>query len=42
LLEIASWSGPALAAAILANAENYYINVHTTVCPEGAIRGQLG
>jgi hypothetical protein len=32
----------ALAAAILANPASYYINVHTTVCPEGAIRGQLG
>ena len=33
---------PALAAAILANPQNYYVNVHTTVCPDGAIRGQLG
>ena len=33
---------PTLAAAILANPANYYINVHTTVCPDGAIRGQLG
>ncbi len=33
---------PALAAAILANPENYYVNIHTDVCPMGAIRGQLG
>jgi hypothetical protein len=33
---------PELAAAILANPENYYVNVHTTVCPTGTVRGQLG
>jgi hypothetical protein len=32
----------ALAEAIVADPANYYVNVHTTVCPEGAIRGQLG
>jgi hypothetical protein len=31
-----------LAAAILADPANYYVNVHTTVCPGGADRGQLG
>ena len=35
-------TNPALAAAILADPANYYVNVHTTVCPGGAIRGQLG
>jgi hypothetical protein len=33
---------PDLAEAILADPVNYYVNVHTTVCPGGAIRGQLG
>jgi hypothetical protein len=31
-----------LAAAILADPADYYVNVHTTVCPVGAARGQLG
>ena len=30
------------AAAIIANPSGYYVNVHTTTYPGGAIRGQLG
>jgi hypothetical protein len=30
-----------LALAIIRNPENYYVNVHTTDFPNGAIRGQL-
>jgi len=30
---------PALAAAILANPENYYVDVHTTTCTGGADPG---
>jgi hypothetical protein len=37
-----TFSNPALVAAALENPELYYVNVHTTVCPPGAIRGQLG
>jgi hypothetical protein len=31
-----------LAKAIAKNPENYYVNVHTTEYPGGAVRGQLG
>jgi hypothetical protein len=31
-----------LATALLAEPGNYYVNVHTTELPKGAIRGQLG
>jgi hypothetical protein len=37
-----TFSNPALVAAALENPELFYVNVHTTVCPAGAIRGQLG
>lgn len=32
---------PMLVADIAANSKNYYVNVHTSVFPGGAIRGQL-
>lgn len=37
-----TFTNPALVAAALENPELFYVNVHTTSCPAGAIRGQLG
>jgi hypothetical protein len=37
-----TFSNPALVAAIQANPNDYYVNVHTDVCTPGVIRGQLG
>ena len=42
LVAAGTTTNPAVAAAILANPENYYVNLHTTVCPTGTVRGQLG
>lgn len=33
---------PVLLAALRANPDGYYVNVHTNVCGAGVIRGQLG
>jgi hypothetical protein len=42
LVAVGTTTNPTVAAAILANPENYYVNVHTTACPTGTIRGSLG
>lgn len=36
-----TFTNPALVAAMQANPQNYYVNVHSTVCGPGVIRGQL-
>jgi len=36
-----TFTNSALLAAIQANPQNYYVNIHSTVCGPGVIRGQL-
>jgi hypothetical protein len=36
-----TFTNPALIGAIRANPQNYYVNVHSTVCGPGVVRGQL-
>jgi hypothetical protein len=42
VVAIGTATDPATAAGILANPANFYVNVHTTTCTGGAIRGSLG
>jgi hypothetical protein len=37
-----TFTNAALVAALRANPDGYYVNVHSTVCGAGVIRGQLG
>ena len=42
IIGLGTFTNPVLLAALQANPQNYYVNVHSSVCPAGVIRGQLG